>query len=249
MELLRHRLTVLIGAVLVLGASVLIASLGSHHAAKTPTAANQTADPTDAPPAASGWRWAVAHPGYHLGEYGNRWNVSALTPRDVPAGAGVLASMRPVQGVRADLLYAQKSCVGVQLMHGPRKLLCPPNAPVVLIANAHMVAGQGKPFYSFYLLGVVRSDVTKVTVDTPGERYVDATSGVRVVKQMPPQVVYTSGGPGPWGSLQLTTGQPKHWLSIVTVYGLHGKLATLRLEPARAGEYTFCPGATGNACS
>jgi len=252
-DLLQHRLTALVLAVLVLGGAVLAASLRSHPApapapAKTTAAAPRASAHSDTPAAAHGWRWDVASPGYHLGQNESRWNQFDLTRRDVPAGAGVLAATRTSQSARADLIYAQKGCVGVQLSRGPRRLLCPPRTPAVVVVDAHMVPGQGKPFYGLFLIGVVRSDVTRVTIAVPGEKYVDATSGTRVIRQIPPQVVYEKNAPSPWGAFQLTTGQPGAWHAIVNVYGAHGKLATLQVRPAKAGDAAYCAGAAGSAC-
>ncbi len=251
----QQRLLAIFVAVLVVCASLILASRHGHHAASAGAAISTTpATPAPAPslpklPAPDrGWSWSVLSPGYHLTRGRNPWNTIGLTQRDVPAGAGVLADARALPNARADVLYSAKGCIGVQLREGPRQLLCPPHAAAVIIADAHAIAGQGKPFYGIQLIGVVRSDVVRVTVKAPGERYVDGTTGTRVIRQMPAQNVYTAAYPGPWGSFQLSTGQPTRWDAIVTVYGKNGRLATLQIRPTKAGDALYCAGPHTNAC-
>jgi hypothetical protein len=204
----------------------------------------------EATPPSRGWTWNDPTPGFHFGEHHNDWNISLLKPREVPTEVGVLAASRIDQVTRPEVIYSKGNCIGVQPSSSPRRVLCAPHTPAVIIAQApRPIPNQEPPGYNMFITGVVRSDVTRVTVRTRKSTFVDMRSGKRIVRQFPPQVVYDSKTPSWWGSFQASTFQPVRWDALVVVYGKHGKLASLRIRFTKPGETLYCASAIGTSCT
>jgi hypothetical protein len=197
----------------------------------------------EAKPPANGWSYADATPGFHFGEHKDRWNVSLLLPREVPAGAGVLASSRIAMHVRPAVLYSKRGCIGVQLA-ASRTLLCRPRAAAVVIAQA-VPQTRG---WNMFLTGVVRGDVTRVTVHARGETETVMHGASRTERPLPAQVVYDARTPGWWGTFTDSTYQPVPWDVTVSVYGRHGLIATTRIRFERPGDAFYCASALRGVC-
>jgi hypothetical protein len=197
----------------------------------------------EATPPVNGWHYADATPGFHFGEHENLWNISLLLPREVPREAGVLASSRIAPHVRPGVLYWQRGCIGAQLATS-RTLLCSPRAAAVVIAQA-MPRARG---WNMFLTGVVRGDVTRVTVHARGATEMVMRGATRTVKPFPPQVVYDAKTPGWWGTFTDSTFQPVPWDATVDVYGKHGLIATTRIRFAQPGDALYCASALRGVC-
>jgi hypothetical protein len=232
--LLQHRAAVAIVAVAV------CATLGVFAFARPEHRTHHGTELTfgEAVPPSHGWRWDDTTPGFHLGEDGDRWNISLLKPREIPAGAGVLAASRYSQPGRPELLYAARGCIGVQTVRGARRLLCPPHGAVVLVAHADASRGSSHPLF---LTGVARSDVRRVTIRAVGATYVDDRTGTPVTRPVPPSAL----APGRWGTFALTTSEPRRWDAIVAVQSARGWTARARITMTRPGDAVYCVGASG----
>jgi hypothetical protein len=195
----------------------------------------------EAVPPSSTWGWDDPTPGFHLGEDGDSWNISLLKPREIPAGAGVLAVSRYSQSGRPELLYAARGCIGVQLVRGARRLLCPPHGAVVLVAHAGASRDSSHPLF---LTGIARSGVRRVTIREVGATYVDDRTGTPVVRPAPPSVFDLAKSQGWWGTFALSTSEPKRWDAVVTV---QSKLwtASARITMTQPGDAVYCVGASG----
>jgi len=109
-----------------------------------------------------------------------------------------------------------------------------PQAAFVIATIVPAYTWRGKTSYSWFLLGVVRADVTRLTVSTPGFFQ-----------------TYYGRGWGAWGTFQASLGTQyppgrapgRPWRATVTIYGHHGVLARLPLRYARAGEFLLTPAA------
>jgi hypothetical protein len=217
----------------------------------------------EAQPPAQGWTWTNGTPGFHFGDHHDAWNISELKPRELaalevaarregvdPASLGVLASLRTYpRGSRPEVLAAGadargRTCVGVQLHRGPASFLCPARLQrtlAVVVADAMPVyrSSRSAHTYSMFVTGVARAEVTRVTVLARGETTTDMRSGKPVVRPAAPQLAYDRATPSWWGVLELSTGQPVPWDATVVFYGTHGRLGSLRIRLAHAGERLF----------
>jgi hypothetical protein len=91
--------------------------------------------------------------------------------------------------------------------------------------------------HDMFLIGVVRSDVTRVTVHSRGEA------------PLPPQVVYDKKTPGWWGSWEDSTyGTGDTWQATVKVYGKHGLIATTDVVFRKPGDAFYCASALRAVC-
>lgn len=193
-----------------------------------------------------GWRWTDPTPGFHLGEDRDRWNISLLKPREIPSGAGILASARFSQSRRPQLIYSKRGCIGIQLTTGLRRRLCPPHAEaVVLLYGGAPSVTRGGLLYPLFVTGIARSDVARVTVNAPRQTYVDARGATPVVRKMGPQVVYDANAHMWWGTFMLSTSQPGGWDAVVTVRSKDGNVSKLRAHLPRGGDGVYCVAPSG----
>jgi hypothetical protein len=220
MWVLRHRLAVVLVAV------AAFATAGVFTFALPQYRADHGTELTfaEAVPPSHGWRWDDPTPGFHLGEDGDRWNISLLRASEIPAGVGVLASARMTERGRPELIYAKNGCIGVRPSAGATRLFCPPAGPAVVIAYA------GRPLqgvHPLFITGAVRGDVRRVVVQAQGSTFA-------------PQLVYDSSRPTWWDTFTDTTSPSSGWAATVTLYGRRGKLASLRVRLRRPGEAIYC---------
>lgn len=200
-------------------------------------------------PPVNGWLFADPTPGFHLGEQHDVWNMSAVLPSDVPANAGIFAADRSAPGLRPNVLYWQRGCLVAQLT-ASRTRLCNPHAAAVFIARtAPVFHDRNQVVHDMFLIGVVRSDVTRVVVHSPGAMQTVMVGSTRKPEPMPPQVVYDSRTPGWWGSWEDSTFQNRGtWSAVVEVYGKHGLIATTNVAFSKPGEAVYCASAFRAVC-
>jgi hypothetical protein len=238
-----HRISIaVVAAALVATAGVFTFARPAYH---QPCRGCKTLRFAGASPPVDGWRWSDPSPGFHFGDYHDEWRVlSRVQPSDVPAGAGILtASTNPPGDTEA--IYWSDGCLGVRLGDGARTRLCNPQAAAVFVADA--VPRSERNWYVFFT-GVVRSDVTRVTVQARKETEIVMSGARRVVEPMPPQILYDRATPGWWGGFEGQTAQPVPWDATLRVYGRHGLIATTRVRPAHAGDALYCASALRGAC-
>lgn len=235
MWVLQHRLAVVLVAAAALATAGVLTLARPEY--RSPSRGGEAVTFKEAVPPAHGWRWDDPTPGFHLGDDGDKWNISLLKPGDIPAGAGVLASARMTQRGRPELIYVRSGCIGVQPTTGARRLFCPPTGPAVVIAYA---GPERDGSFPLFVTGAVRSDVTRVTVDARGDTFVDDRSGMPIVRPVPPQVAYDANGPTSWDAFLDTTSPRIPWQATVSVYGKRGKLATLHVRLVHPGEAIYC---------
>ena len=208
----------------------------------------------EAKPPVEGWTWADGTPGFQFGQDHDRWNISNLRPAELaaaraaahdagvdPASLGVLQVSRTQPHGRPQALVAGagpagRTCIGAQLERGPVSFLCAPQ----LDDDLGLVLADASPpqagIHSMFLTGVVRADVTRVTVTTSGMTYVDHTGAKPIVRPFGAQTVYTRRSEGWWGTFVDTTAQPGSWHAQVVFYGDRGPLGSLDVRFTRAGE-------------
>lgn len=93
-----------------------------------------------------------------------------------------------------------------------------------------------------FLTGVVRGDVARVAVVTPGATYTDEPGPQATVKQLGPQTAYDRRNPLWWGTLTFTTTQPGPWHAHIVFYGRSGVLGSTDLRFKAPGErLSFVP--------
>ncbi len=202
-----------------------------------------------AKPPVNGWLFADPTPGFHLGEQHNVWNMSAVRAGDVPADAGIFAADRFGLDTRPNVLYWRRGCLVVQL-GASRTRLCNPHAAAVLIARtAPVFHSRSGLVHDMFLIGVVRSDVTRVTVHSPGATQTVMHGATGREEPLPPQVVYDKKNPGWWGSWEDSTyGTGDTWQATVKVYGKHGLIATTNVVFEKPGEAFYCASALRAVC-
>jgi hypothetical protein len=227
--------------------AALIATIGAFTFAQPryhpPSGGGKALHFDEAKPPSNGWLYTDATPGFHLGEHKNLWNISLLLPSEVPAGAGILAASRITPHRRPAVLYWRRGCIGVQLA-ASRTRLCTPRAAAVVIAQA-VPKTRG---WNMFITGVVRSDVTRVTVHARGATETVMHGATRTVRPVPAQVVYDARTPGWWGTFVDSTVQPIPWDATVKVYGRHGLIATTQIRFAEPGDALYCASALRGAC-
>jgi hypothetical protein len=203
----------------------------------------------EAKPPVNGWLFADPTPGFHLGEHKNLWNMSAVLPKDVPADAGIFVADRSAPGVRPEVLYWRRGCLVAQLS-ASRTRVCNPHAAAVFIARtAPVFHSRSGTVHDMFLIGVVRSDVTRVTVHSPGATQIVMHGSQRREEPFPPQVVYDKKTPGWWGSWEDSTfGNARTWNATVKVYGKHGLIATTKVLFENPGEALYCASALRAVC-
>ena len=247
MWVLQHRLAVaLVAAAALVTAGVFTLARPEY---RPPNRGGELVTFPEAVPPAHGWRWDDPTPGFHLGDDGGKWNIYGLEPRDIPEGAGVLTAGRFTLHGRPEVIYSKNGCIGFATTAGVRRLLCTPKSPVVLMAYA------GKPYeerkgtlYPLSIIGVARSDVTRVTLHTRADTYVDVRSGTPVVRYEGPVAVYSAKQNLWWGAFESNRSQPVPWDATVNVFGEHRRLASLRIRFSHPGEAVYCPTATSVSC-
>lgn len=227
---------------------VLVATIGVFTFAKPqyrpPGGHGTTLHFDEAKPAVDGWLFADATPGFHFGEHGNLWRTSRIQPKDVPRDAGILTSMTDAPG-RTEALYWSDGCLGVRLRTGARTRLCDPHAAAVMVVDAVPKYQQG---WNMFVIGVVRSDVTRVTVHARGAMQTVMHGSTRKAEPFPPQVVYDAKTPGWWGTFEDSTFQPVPWDLTIEVYGKHGLIATTRARFSKPGDALYCASALRGVC-
>jgi hypothetical protein len=196
----------------------------------------------EAKPPAQGWTWEDGTPGFHFGEHHGEWNVSRLLPRELAPAAGlrnvgVLQVSRTQLHGRPQVLLAAangsgRTCLGIQLRHGRVSFVCPP----ALDRIVGVVVAEAQSHNAMFLMGISRADVTRVTVEAPGETYVDHTGSKPVVRPFGAQTVYTRASANWWGTFFQATAQPGPWHAHVVFYGAHGRLASTYVRFRRPGE-------------
>lgn len=113
--------------------------------------------------------------------------MSAILPGDVPADAGIFVADRSAPGVRPNVLYWRSGCLVAQLT-ASRTRLCNPRAATVFIARtAPVFHTRTGLVHDTFLIGVVRSDVTRVTVQSPGATQTVLDGSKRKTEPLPPQ--------------------------------------------------------------
>lgn len=175
--------------------------------------------------------------------------MSAILPGDVPADAGIFVADRSAPGVRPNVLYWRSGCLVAQLT-ASRTRLCNPRAATVFIARtAPVFHTRTGLVHDTFLIGVVRSDVTRVTVQSPGATQTVLDGSKRKTEPLPPQEVYTAKTPGWWGSWEDSTFQNHGtWSATVKVFGKHGLIATTHVAFTKPGEAVYCASALRAVC-
>jgi hypothetical protein len=199
---------------------------------------------SEAKPPANGWLYSDATPGFHFGEHGNLWRTSRIQAADVPDGAGIFTSLTDAPA-RTEAIYSSGSCLGVRLRTGARTRLCDPHAAAVMIVDAVPRYQHG---WNLFVIGVARSDVTRVTVQARGAMQTVMHGSTRSSRPLPPQVVYDAKTPGWWGSFDDSTFQPVPWDLTVKVFGKHGLIATTRARFSKPGDALYCASALRGVC-
>lgn len=201
----------------------------------------------DAKPPANGWLWADRTPGFHLGEHHDEWKLAMPYVGSLPPGSGLLAALRDRPGGRPEALYVPRNgCLGVQLFDGRRTTLCRPHAAAVFVVDALPSSRPGQ--WNTFVLGVARSDVTKITVQARGATEDVYRHGTHERRPLPPQVVYDRRTPPWWGAFEDSTFQPRRWNLTVEVYNRFGLIATEHIAPQRAGDALYCASALRGSC-
>jgi hypothetical protein len=201
----------------------------------------------DAKPPANGWLWADSTPGFHLGEHHDEWKLAMPYVGSLPPGSGLLAALRDKPGGHPEALYVPRNgCIGVQLFSGERTTLCRPHAAAVFVVDALPSYRPGR--WNAFVIGVARSDVTKITVEARGATEDVYRHGTHRLRPMPPQVVYDRTTPPWWGAFEDSTFQPRPWDLLVRVYNRFGLIAAERVVPARAGDALYCASALRGVC-
>lgn len=234
-----------LGAILV----VLVATIGVFTFAKPqyrePGGNGTVLKFDDAKPPVNGWLFADATPGFHLGEHKDRWNISELQPKEIPPDAGIFIADRLATDVRPEVLYWRRGCLVAQLS-ASRTRLCQPHAAAVFIAQTgEMLPTTTGVTHDMFLIGVVRSDVTRVVVRSPGATQIVMHGSQRKEEPSPPQVLYDEKTPGWWGSW---VGTFDTWHVTVEVYGKHGLIATTHVVFDKPGEAVYCASALRGVC-
>jgi hypothetical protein len=180
----------------------------------------------------SGWRWSGGTPGFRFGHDEGAWNDARLRADDL-AGARVAArrsgvepdSLRVLSVTRArgGELFALlagsgpsgRTCLGVVVPHAPAAFACRLDRQAAFVIGApgppDRTAKDG-PLYPLYLLGVVRADVTRVTLDLPGLMH---------------STIYSRSAFGYWwGSFGGPLELPSRWRGRLAFYGQRGLLAS-----------------------
>lgn len=243
MGLLQHRLAIAIVAVAVFATAGIFAFARPEYRAPNHGGVSGEVKFPEAVGPSNGWRWTDPAPGFHLGEDGDTWNISLLKPREIPSGAGILASSRFSQNGHPQLIYSKRGCIGIQQTTGMRRLLCPPDAEaVVLLYGGKPFASRGETLYPLFVMGIARSDVVHITVNAPRETYVDARGATPVVRKSGPQVVYDAKAHMWWGTFALSTSQPGGWDAIVTVRNKRGRVTRLHAHLPHGGDGVYCVG-------
>jgi hypothetical protein len=205
-----------------------------------------------ATPAEHGWVWPDRIPGFVFDQPDERWNTALLKPSDLadaradavaagvaPRSLRILSATRTSLRTRPEILLAGMdaagtTCIGVQLHTGPVSFRCPPRTPGVVVAEA--IPRRSSGGFSTFVTGIVRADVTRVTVTAPGSTYVDARGGTPVVRRLGPQTAYTDATPGWWGTFEASTWQPGPWRAQVRFYGARGLLGVADVHFAHPDE-------------
>jgi hypothetical protein len=118
------------------------------------------------------------------------------------------------------VLYTQDgSCIGVQPHVGARVTFCDPHGFAILYAEAVPLA------HNVFLMGITRSDVSRVTVN-------GRLADVRAQNRW-------------WGTFPDTLGT---WRATLAFFSKHGRLGTLRLDFTKPGERIYCASALRGAC-
>jgi hypothetical protein len=230
---------------------VLVATIGVFTFAKPqyPIHNGTTIHVQGAKPPVNGWLFADPTPGFHLGEQRNVWNMSAVRAGDVPADAGIFVADRFSFHARPNVLYWRRGCIVAQLS-ASRTRLCNPHAAAVFIARAfpafHSRSGL---VHDMFLIGVVRSDVTRVTVHSRDETQTVMHGATAKQEPLPPQVVYDKKNPGWWGSWEDSTyGTGGTWQATVKVFGKHGLIAATNVVLGKPGLALYCASALRGVC-
>jgi hypothetical protein len=202
-----------------------------------------------AKPPVNGWLFADPTPGFHLGEQHDVWNMSAVRTGDVPLDAGIFATDRFGFDARPNVLYWRRGCLVVQLS-ASRTRLCNPQAAGVFIARtAPVFHSRSGLVHDMFLIGVVRSDVTRVTVHARGATQTVMQGATGREEPLAPQVVYDKKTPGWWGSWEDSTyGTGGTWQATVKVYGKHGLIATTHVVFEKPGDAFYCASALPAVC-
>jgi hypothetical protein len=207
-----------------------------------------------AKPADHGWTWSTGTPGFVFGQYDDLWNMSGLHPvelgpvrRDAARAGVVPQTLRILSSIRTSRLRPQvlvagsnsagRTCLGVQFHRGRSRFLCPAQlarTPGVVIVEA--VPKQQGSFYPMFVTGIARADVTRVTVEAPGESYTDNRTTIAVVRPLGPQLVYTRATAGWWGTFEASTSQPGPWHAQVVFFGENGRLGAVDVSLTDPGE-------------
>ncbi len=216
---------------------------------RSPNQNGKTIHVKGAKPPVNGWLFADPTPGFHLGEQDNVWNMSAVRAGDVPAGAGIFAADRFSRTARPNVLFWRRGCLVAQV-GASRTRLCDPHAAAVFIARtAPVFHSRTGLVHDMFLIGVVRSDVTRVTVHSPGETQTVMHGATGREEPLAPQVVYDKKTPGWWGSWEDTTyGTGSTWRATVKVYGTHGLIATTDVVFEKPGDALYCASALRAVC-
>jgi hypothetical protein len=200
-----------------------------------------------ASPPVNGWLWADPTPGFHLGEYHDQWKLAMPYVPNLPAGAGLLTALRDKPGGHAEALYVPRNgCIGVQLFDGSRTTLCRPHASAIFVVDALPSFRPGQ--WNAFVVGVARSDVTKITVQARGATEDVYRHGTHHERPLPPQVVYDRRSPSWWGAFDDSTYQPRSWNLTVRVYDRFGLMATEHVTPAKPGDALYCASALRGVC-
>ena len=244
---LQHRLVVaIVGVALVATAGVFLFARPQY---RQPGATKSIPIPSYVGGPVHGWTWKHGLPGYRFGRDEEFWNAARLLWADLaPARYGARAAGVDPQSLRMLTFPARtrprtrpyllvagrdahgRTCVGAQLSRGPVEFYCPrrlAGSLAVLLVAPQPQWQDG--LWSTYVMGVVQSRVTRVTVSAAADTYTDMRSGKAVVRPADPQLVWQQGWKS-WGSFDTYPGQPVPWKLRIDFYGAHGLLESLPLK-------------------